>query len=252
MSTFRVDIEGLPQLTGRLSRMQKQVSFAMVGAINDVTFDVMRAGRKEITRALDRPTPYTVSSWRVLDKATRNSLSATVGFSDYFGNVLGVGPDQKLKQQFIGGPRRRTGTEAMLQSAGMLPAGRFLVPGSGVKLNRYGNISPGELSKIRSQLSLGNDPTSFSSGSVRSRRNVSRSGCYFWSYGRGSVFSRSRHLAPGVWLAKGGTIHPVLLSARAPVYERRIHAREIGEQIVRRDIEAAFTRRFAQAISTAR
>lgn len=252
MSAFRIEVEGLSALAGSVSRLEKQVSFAMVGAINDVTFDVMRAGRKEILRALDRPTSYTVTSWRVLEKASRNSLKATVGFSDYFGSALGVGPDEKLKQQFVGGPRRRTGTEAMLQASGMLPIGRFLVPGVGAKLNKYGNVSPGELAKIRSQLRLGNDPTSFSSGSTRSSRNVSRAGRYFWAGGRESISSRSRHLAPGVWLAKGGVVRPILLSARAPVYKRRVHAREIGEEIVRRDLGAAFNRRFAMAIATAR
>jgi len=251
MSTVTVNLEGLANLKGGISRLKKQVDFAMAGAINDVAYEVMREGRAEMKRVFDRPTPYTINSWRVTDKATRNSLTARVEFSDYLSSA-GVGPDQKLKQQFIGGPRRRTATEFMLQNAGMLKRDRYLVPGLGAKLNKYGNISPGQLSQIRSQLKLGNDPASFSSDSARSRRNVARSGNYFWSYGRASTLFRSTHLAQGVWLRKGNAIHPILLSARSPKYRSLMSPREISEAIVKRDMESAFNRRFALAMSTAR
>ncbi len=263
-----VKIEGLDALTRTLKSAERQVRFATSDSLNDVAFSVMRQGRDKMREIFDRPTPWTMRSWYVRKRATRDDLVVSVGLSDYLGGGrIGLGgPDKKLHHHFFGGSRSRKGLEMYLQSRGLMKPGEFLVPGAGARIDSYGNVSRGQIAQIMSQLKLGNDPSSWSSGSARSRRSVARAGRIFWSFGASggvtgytvkngepvAIRSGTTRLPRGIWVAKGGGVKAIFIVVHRAHYRKLFDLDEFGARIVRREFEPAFAKRWARAMETAR
>lgn len=247
--TFTVRIDGIDKVRAQLGAAEKQVNFAAMQAINDTAKVVVRDARARFVEIFDRPTRYTVTSFRVRKYATRSDLTAEVGFSDYLRSKRFAQGDagHKLYHQFRGGARSRKGIEMHLQAKGLLARGEYLVVGDGARLDAHGNISPGQIAQIMSQLKLG-DRSSWSSGSSRSRRNAVRAGRYFWSAGE----ARSAHLARGIWLATAAGAVPILIVVAAVQYQRRMDLDALGASVVTREFNRLFAAHYEKALATAR
>ena len=92
----------------------------------------------EMRRVFDRPTPYALNSLRV-EEATKENLVARVMVKDKAG--AGVVPEKFLLAEVEGGSRRQKGMESALSYAGILRGSERAVPGDGIKLNAFGNVS---------------------------------------------------------------------------------------------------------------
>lgn len=263
-----IEVQGIDELARKLNGAQKQVRFAASGALNDVAFSVMRKGREKMGQIFDRPTAWTLRSWYVRKRATRDDLAAMVGLSDYTGGgriSLG-GPDKKLHHHFFGRSRSRKGLEMHLQSRGLMKSGEFLVPGAGARLDSHGNVSRGQVAQIVSQLKIGENSESWATSSKRSRGNVSRAGRIFWSAGpEGAVTgytvkggepvairSRASRLPRGIWIAKGGTLRALFIVVDRVLYRKIFDLDEFGARIMRSEFEPAFAIRWARALESAR
>lgn len=113
---------------------------------------------------LDRPSPYTLRQLRYVG-ASANRLAAAVGFNvvsvtDQMGAPIGfrdLGAGETpagryLQPQIAGGSRQRKRLEVALAAIGALPAGWFITPGQGAKIDAYGNVSRGQIIQVLSQL----------------------------------------------------------------------------------------------------
>lgn len=125
MIKITADFDGL---VSQLDNMQKkQIPFAASQALNEVAQKSVKALRVQATKALDRPTPFTLNGFRMM-RSSKANLSA----------VVYIAPIQNayMRFQVEGGVRRDK------------EQGRTIVPVEGaIKLNKYGNI-PGRKTGI--------------------------------------------------------------------------------------------------------
>lgn len=150
-----VSIDGVESVRSMLAGLGGSLEKARKYAQNDLARAVWAAEKDQMRSDLDRPTPWSVGALRY-----RKTVSATEGSSVFMSDAFHAGQkvdqDDWLGVQIMGGqtagPRR---SEKKLQNAGILPPGKVWVPAKGVRLNRYGNIDGGIISRILMDLQLG-------------------------------------------------------------------------------------------------
>lgn len=230
-------------------------------ALTRTALEVRKDLRTEMLRVFDRPTPFTLNSLFVRPAtATPGGGSGFVSRAGSSGAWLqaqyltatvwlkgrGAFDDSShLEPQIFGGARPPKPFEERLRRIGVLPDGMFAVPGEGARLDRYGNMSRGQLVQILSQLRAiglagqGSDaqPTS----SRRSRRNVKKAGTFFVGRPGGG------RLPLGVWQRIAGQLKPVLIFVRGPRYQARFKFYEVAERTARREFPLQFERAAAEA-----
>lgn len=139
MITIKVD--GLDELLSSLKGMERQIPYAIANGINAVARLVKEAERQEMISVFKSPTPYTLNSLRLTPAKAPRSIVATVFFKDP-PNLSQKG--HYLLPQVEGGARPLKPYEMGL-------GGKFTTPGKGLKLDQYGNLGRGQLTKIMSQ-----------------------------------------------------------------------------------------------------
>jgi hypothetical protein len=135
-----IKVEGVNDLLSRLDRVQRKVPYAIANGINAVAQKVMDAEKEGMRQSFDRPTPFTMNSLRIT-RARFPNLEAKVFFKDP-PNLSQK--DHYLLPQVEGGSRPKKPFEMGL-------GGRYTVPGKGLVLDQYGNLSRGQLTRILSQ-----------------------------------------------------------------------------------------------------
>lgn len=220
-----------------LQSASAQLPYAIASAINSTAFQVMQAERAEIKRVFDRPTPFVQKGIRY-QKATKQTLTATV--------YAAPKPAQSLIAEVEGGQRKTKTFEAIMRNAGVLPAGRYIVPGSGAKLDRYGNIDRSQLVAILSKLGA---LSSSASLSKRNTKALASANTYFIG-GKGA----SSRLYPGIWQRQQGGkgIKPVLLFVSRATYSPRYQFERVARDTVMRQFTDNFDKAWAKAMATAR
>ena len=258
---FQVKVEGLDKLTRDLNALaQKQVPFAMSRALNTTAFAVMNEGRKQIESAFVGATKWTVKSWYVRKKASKKSLVATVGWSDYLVNKDFKGPDYYLAQHFYGGTRQYKRFEEALRRKGILPDGMNAVPGKAADemgmIDARGNMKGSVIVAIMSALEAhwkggynANATTRQSKKMSASKRAAKK---VYWAGKPGP------NTPNGIWALdekfKGGRgrLRPVLIFVRRARYEKRLDLDRIGRDVVSKTLDAEFSKELAAAIRTAK
>lgn len=265
MISIKVDTSGLKSVGAMLSGMEKQVRFATAKALTLTAKNVEKSVYDEMRSKFDRPTPTTMRSLRT-KPATKQDLTAMVYLKDReLGGNNALAMAQIIGHQFSGGARQRKSLEKAFSTKGLISASEYLAPGAGAKLDAYGNMSRGLIAQIMSQLHVGLDPASWSSGSKRSRRNVMKAGTLFWSFGKGGSTtvgirggemvkstSLQNHLPRGVWARVGGGVTPILIVINKPRYKQRIDMERIARNVITRDFNGIFNSTFEEAMRTAR
>ncbi len=80
--------------------------------------------------------------------ARKDRLEARVWFKD---EADGAQPASVwIAPEVYGGPRRNKPAELQLRAKGILPEGKYVVPGAGADLDRYGNIKRGQVTRALS------------------------------------------------------------------------------------------------------
>jgi hypothetical protein len=201
--------------------------------------------RSEMVRTLDRPTPYSLRGIQMIGAngkpggASADALAVDVRIADDDSNTTSGRPSVRwLWWQVNGGANRQLkGFERALQTAGLMPRGWYAVPGAAARLDAYGNISPGQIVQILSQLRTGSERGSLrhmARGDDRKakssrRRAKGRAGGEFVN-----IPQKTKGLKqPGVYLLKGRDfgarigygrsreLVPVLIYVRSVAYARR-------------------------------
>lgn len=208
--------------------------------------DVRRAMRS----VFDRPVPFTLRSLRVYYARSGPNPAATLWFRQRH-----MDRDKLWAvTQIHGGSRYLKPMEVRLQRSGLMPSGWFVVPGDAAPLDSYGNMSPGEISRILNVLGTytesgynkANDKTR-----ERLRKGNSKKGIYgfeYWVNPAGT--GRVKHLQPGVYrrvyTAFGTSLKPMLIF----VSKARYRARLDFFGIVQTAIDRRFPREFDKALQS--
>lgn len=273
MALIRVDHE-LGKLAQFIDSVKdRQIPFATAKALTLTAKAAQKDVYTEFERKFDRPTPLTMRSL-FIKPATKRDLTAEVFVKDQpLGGKNPRSIAQMLRHQFGGGTRLVKRLEEALQRAGLLDRDEYVVPGAAAKLDRYGNMSRGQIGQMLSQIGVGGSGyDNRSTGSARSRRNVAKAGRIFWSMGKGTPSAgimrglkkrfdmdkfvdpkSTQHLPKGAWMRAGLTVKPILIVVgRTPGYSRKIDMEAIGQKAMRREFNRLFTEAYREAVRTAR
>ena len=165
---INVSVDGNNVLGRQLNELERtQLPFATMQAINQTAFDVRQRWSDIMPKIFDRPTPLTQKAV-LYTKATKQKQVADIFIRDEA--YKGTAPAKYLQAQVAGGPRRHKGIEKRLIAQGILPAGDFVVPGIGAKLDAYGNMPRSQLNQILSQLGAQSDALTNQTAASRKRR----------------------------------------------------------------------------------
>ena len=130
----------------------RQVPFATAKALTLTAKEAQRDAYREFEAKFDRPTPFTMRSL-FIKPATKRDLTAMVFVKDRaIGGKNRNSIAEILRHQFAGGSRIEKALERALRRAGLLASGEFVVPGDAAKLDRYGNVSRGQITQLLSQI----------------------------------------------------------------------------------------------------
>ena len=162
-----ISLFGQSRVKRLLEEFQRQTPFATALALTRIAQDVKKA-ETGLLKTLDRPTPYTLRAIAIRP-ATKERLESRVFVKDE--SVKGVPAAKYLMPQYRGGRRRHKSHEKLLQRFGQMPSGWYAVPGKDVRLNRYGNVTGAQITKILSDLRSMYDP--------QQNRAEGRKGRYF-------------------------------------------------------------------------
>ncbi|MFC3674673.1 hypothetical protein [Ferrovibrio xuzhouensis] len=215
---------------------QKQFPFAAARALTQTAQAVKEAERQKMQSVFDRPTRFALNSLYV-KPATKNRLYANVFFREFASK--GTPAVKYLGPEVYGGKRRVKRFERAMQMAGKLPKNMAVVPGKGARVNSYGNMSPGQITQILSDLRASSDAT-------QNRGDGKRAKYFVGKPGNGPM---------GVWMRKGRKardITPVMLFIEVPSYNKLLPFYETAVRVSREVFEPKFRKSLDDAIRTAK
>jgi hypothetical protein len=195
-----LDISRAVKLTNAIA---KQLPSAMAKALTLAAIQAQSDVVEAMTKVFDRPTPYTLHSTYVIP-ATKDRLESFVQLKD--SAAKGTPAIKFLHPEVFGGERNPKRGEKVLQRMGALASGSFIAPDAGLKLDQYGNISAGTMTKILSALQA--NPDYYQNVTAKSRRRAIAAGRNL-EYFVGRSPSGAKRL--GVWERDGRTLHPILI-----------------------------------------
>jgi hypothetical protein len=248
---------------------RKQIPFATSVALNETAKDVQAATYDQFRKSFDRPTPIVMKSLRI-KYAKKTDLTAMVFMKDKgLGGKNANSMAEILGHEFSGGSRIHKKIEFVLQQWKFISTGEYVVPGAAARMDKYGNMSRGQIVQILSQIGVkqagyDSNPT----GSKRSKRNVAKAGTIFWSRGPegkriplvdkatgikyGYTGGNASRLAKGAWIRDGRSVHPILLVVKSTRYRKRIDMQRIAQPVIDKKFRIHFVAAIDRAMATAR
>ena len=252
MSEFKLSIKSdVKDLTAHLNRLQRrEIRFASALAITRTAQDVRTDLYQNMLNVFDRPTKYVVPT-NIVDPKKKGSLYLIPAEKDnleaevYIKNLrLGQAPAwDYLQPQVEGGARKPKGSEQSLRGTGVIGGGQFISPSTQspyghVRLNKYGNVSAGQMQKILSGLhSLRGLPRGAQS------RQKSR---YF------AMPKKGGRTATGIWERDGKKLKKLFNVTSQPYYRKRFRFYQVAEASAMKHFRRNFQKSLNQALATAR
>jgi hypothetical protein len=223
-----------------LKRASSRVDFAKVAALTRTAQATAKFQSAETVRVFDRPVPFTVNAF-FTRPATKARPIASVGIKD-FSPGKGTPAAKYLRAQIEGGSRRQKRSERSIEAAGLLRGRSYWVPGSGVKLNAYGNVSGSLMVRILSDIRAQRDPyANRTARSVKRNRNY-RAERYFVPEPGSQLAAK----AEGVWVRRGASVQPALIFVSGVRYTKRFDFFGKGMQFARQWFPIEYARALGQ------
>jgi hypothetical protein len=252
MLTISVDTKAVRAM---LDRVKKAAPAVVAEAMNHTANSARLAIRREMERAFDRPTKYTLDSLYV-DKASATKLQAKLWFKRLEAKSGGSGRYiHYLIPHVFGGRRDLKQFERLLRTKGVLPQGMWAVPGEAADMDANGNMKPGQIRQIISWMQADQETGYAANLTDKSRARAlkttkrKRGYAFFAVNGQDK---RTRHLRPGIYkrtaTAWGWALQPILAFVRTPRYAKRLRFFEVGQAEIERKFPAAFEKAWAAKV----
>jgi hypothetical protein len=213
-------IQGLAELLRQMANVNRnQAPFAMARAMTTTMRQAKTAEDAHIMAVFDNPTSFTQRAVAV-EGATKQKLKASVFVKDAQAKYLDA--------EAQGGRRRFKPFEEQFAVGG---APMVALPGRGVQLNQYGNISKAKIKKIARDVNTSGNAKRFFMGTPK-----------------------GQDLPPGVYARTSNNkqLTPLLVFANAAVYQKRFKFSEIGKETINEKFTDNLAVSWAAAIRTAR
>ncbi|MBT9511341.1 MAG: hypothetical protein IV104_03245 [Acidovorax sp.] len=225
-----LSITGLDAVKRQIANADKQVRFAASRALNETAQEVRKAIPGELSRSLDRPTPFTTSDKATFVRpATKERLEAAVQFKDRQASYL--------RYQLEGGLRQ--------------PARKALRLPSAIGLDQHGNLPKGIIKQLvaiaRKEGKLGK----------RRARRIKVSNKLELFYGDPKDLG-ARKFPPGIYKivsrgkGVGAQLIPLIVfPEQAAKYEKRVDLEPMARAVVLKTFGPAFERELRAALQSA-
>lgn len=239
----------IDDVLGYTARIHPQFSFAHASGLTRTAMKVRDAEKQAMPSAFDRPTRWTINSL-YLRGATKSRQQADVWFKDTGDGASG----EYLKPQVFGGLRPQKRFEKRLQAAGIMPPGWVAVPGKGVKLDAYGNMSSQQIVQLLSVLRAQLDPQQNTTDRSRDRaRRKGKSRDYFVSGPRVAAPAPNGGRLPfGVYQRLSGRVMSILLFVPQAKYSQRFDFFGIANTTARAAYPVEAREAWRKALASAR
>ncbi|WP_299078950.1 hypothetical protein [uncultured Paraglaciecola sp.] len=250
--SIKHDIRKLQEEMGRTRK--SQVPFAIRLTLNQLARNSKKVIDKQILSRIDRPTRFTQRAIATKN-ATRRTMTSRVMVKDRRNE------NRLLEHLFTGGGRTAKNAEGTLKGLGVLPSGKFIVPGKFAPRDSFGNIRRAFINKLvkyfqtfrpdsntTSTLSPGVWIRRFDRGQKKTRKNQGKTGSF-------EFFVVHKQVSGGGKSRRGKkrkAPEPVLLFVDRPRYRRLFNMEETARQVILRDLAIEFRKAYSRAVSTAR
>lgn len=228
---MKIEIKGLDEVRSMLkSFSDRRFNAAVATALTRTAVQARDAVYADMSRSLDRPTPYTLRSLFVRG-ARADRLQAETFFKDNTGGYDTPATKYLLPQVEGGAGRSIKRFERALIAKGSMPSGWHAVPAKGARLDAFGNVSRGQIMQIISQLGteLVSGSTRTMSTDARKRINAQkRAGGRFYAVlpGQGKQ--------PGIYQREftGRNVTPVFIFVQSTTYKKRFDFYGVAGRVV--------------------
>jgi hypothetical protein len=224
------------QLARKFAAQAKQVQFAAAVALTRTAQDVQREVPGELSRALDKPTPFTQRGTFVVP-ARRDRLESKVQFKDRQARYMAL--------QIAGGIYRPG-------------AGGIRLPGN-VQLNSFGNIPRGLVKRLKAAAADGSLSTAVAKriGATGNRRKGAAPVQLFYGQPTGKRWKDApvgiwRRVPPATPGGKGKLIPVIVFEKKPAIYRARFNFAGLAQTTARRRFTPNFQTAFQNALATAK
>lgn len=239
---IKITAHGLTDQLAELTDLeQRQIPFATALALTRTAQDVKSAIEAEMPTVFDRPTNWTLNSLRLIP-ARKDRLLARVWIKDEADKAA---PASKwLAPEVYGGDRPDKRSEAMLRARGILPAGKYVVPGDGADLDQYGNIKRGQLTKALSGI-RGFGETGYTANASVSKRSAAKGNArsFFVLTKAGKPIGIARRSG-----RRREDLSVFLAFVDKPHYRKRLDFFGVGQRVAEQRLAIHFEQAMAQAL----
>lgn len=242
-----IQLKGLEDIKRKLDSASKQVNFAASRALNTTAYALNKKLKEEMQEKMQGgATAYTLRAFTV-DKATKGKLVASVNLRNDAPEG-GTPYSKALGHLFTGGTRDWKKLEGMLRSLGLVPNGHMTVPGQGMPLDRFGNITRASLREMLGVLksSHSNMRVYRKTGAGKTAKAVGYFVLHPGANGR---------LLPGVYKridsGKASGIVPMILFVKPGKWRQLIDLKKLGAEAVAEVFNEAFNEEFKKALASA-
>ena len=242
----RITADGLDDALAVLARLGDGLApSALADALNHTANQARQALRTEMENIFEpKPTPWVLNSIRVLQAKPSASPEAALWVQDQAAGKNPFTAKDYLMPQVEGGERIKRRSEGYLRESGILPAGRFIVPAAGARMDAYGNIQKGHMMQILSGLKAmklaGSD-----NAATDSKRSLRKGHAL-------AFFVLKRGKTPiGIAERRGKNLVMVLAFVRQPQYRERFKFHDVVRRVAENDgqLEANIDKAIADALS---
>jgi len=224
-----IELRGLDETKKALATLSGQLPFATSLALNRMGKETLAAQKQEMRSKFDRPTPYTLGAL-FKTTATKTNLETRTRIKSPNPAEAGQTEERYVGVQIWGGRRKDKASERRLRSQGLLPEGYQMVPGAGLKLDRYGNVPGGRVAAILQSL-LGGSSYSKAAG----------------TYVVGQVGGTK-----GIWKVQRNKWVPIFIFVKRPTYQPLLDYYGVSEREFQKSWRDIFSQAVDDALSSAR
>lgn len=232
---FEFQSQGIDEAIKNLDDIEReQLPFALALAATRTAQDIQKAEKKLIAQTFDRPTKYTLNSvW--IKSATKKNPTAAVWLKDDWSSGLGGNnAAEYLSPHIFGGPRTAKKFEKAMRRKGLLKLNQFVIPANSAKLDRFGNVSGGQIGKMLSNIGAQHD--------ARQNSKITNKISYF-------LFENDDGSMSGIWRRTPNGIMPFMLfTNKAPTYQKRFPFFELANRIMSKRLTLNFNKAMDEAL----
>lgn len=250
--TFDISFDVNPMVQRLDAFKAVQVPFATSLAINNLAKLAKSDLQSNMRKTFDRPVPYTINGIYI-KVSNKNDLYGEVGLKDFAGK--GNAAADYLLPQIQGGPAYATRFQKALKQKQILAPNETARPTQSdfLRINKYGNVTPGQYSQILYGLQAFRDSSAFTY-----RKNAKKKRAPVISAIKTNEVGvyRSRKLSPGIYLQSKKSIEnresALFWIGKTPNFAGKFNFLQIGSESVKRNLDKEFGSALAFAIATAK